>query len=35
MSIKLKLNVIYWMCRVESSCADMECFGVDYHHTIG
>ena len=26
MSIKLKLNIIYWMCCVESSCVDMECF---------
>ena len=27
MSIKLKLNIIYWMYCIESSCVDMECFG--------
>ena len=35
MSIKLKLDIIYWMCCIESSCVDMECLVVDHYHTIG
>ena len=27
MSIKLKLDIIYWMCCIGSSCVDMESFG--------